>query len=345
VHAPIDVKGKIMIKVGKQNLITDVPGIKVGNAQDEEIRTGVTVIIPDEPAIASADIRGGGPGTRETDALNPDCLVDVVHGIVLSGGSAYGLDAAGGAMANLKAQKIGFHLGDAIIPIVPSAILFDLLNGGNKEWGVKSPYFDMGFKATKKIGKEFDLGNAGAGYGAVAGGLKGGLGSASFVYFEGKSKISVGAIAAVNSMGSVTMPGSRTMWAFPYARNNELGNQPMPEKNAAIDLDFPFKLPTGKNTTLVTVATDAVLSKPQARRVAIMAQDGLARAIRPVHSPFDGDSVFVISTGKCKLSDPVVGVSRLGMLAADCVARAIARGVYQAKSLGEFDSYCCRYGI
>jgi L-aminopeptidase/D-esterase-like protein len=331
-----------MIKVGQQNLITDVPGIQVGNVQDEKIRTGVTVIIPDEPAVASADIRGGGPGTRETEALNSDCLVDVVHGIVLSGGSAYGLDAAGGVMANLRQQKIGFQLGDAIIPIVPSAILFDLLNGGDKEWGTKSPYFDLGFKAAEVIGKEFDLGNIGAGFGAVAGGLKGGLGSASFVFSEGDSEISVGAIAAVNSMGSLTMPGSPTMWAFPYEQNNELGNQPMP-KNAATDLDFAFELPTGKNTTLVTVATDAVLTKPQARRVAIMAQDGLARAIRPIHSPFDGDSVFVLSTGRCALSDPVTGVSKLGMLAADCVARAIARGVYQAESLGDLDSYRDRY--
>ena len=333
-----------MIKVGTQNLITDVPGIQVGNVHDEAIRTGVTVIIPDEPAIAAADIRGGGPGTRETDALNPDCLVDVVHGIVLSGGSAFGLDAAGGVMANLRAGKIGFHLGDAIIPIVPSAILFDLLNGGDKDWGVKSPYFDLGFRAVQTIGKAFDLGNVGAGYGAISGGIKGGLGSASFVFSDGKSQISVGAIAAVNSMGSVTMPGSPTMWAFPFEQNDELGSQPMPEKNDEMNLDFTFELPLGKNTTLVTVATDAVLTKPQARRVAIMAQDGLARAIRPIHSPFDGDSVFVLSTGQCKLSDPVVGVSKLGMLAADCVARAIARGVFQAQSLGDIESYRDRYG-
>ncbi|RLB89914.1 MAG: peptidase T4 [Deltaproteobacteria bacterium] len=333
-----------MIKVGKQNLITDVPGIQVGNVQDELIRTGVTVIIPDEPAVASADIRGGGPGSRETEALNADCLVDVVHGIVLSGGSAYGLDAAGGVMASLRDQKRGFVLGDAIIPIVPSAILFDLLNGGNKNWGVKSPYYDLGFKACQNLGRTFDLGNVGAGFGAISGGLKGGLGSASFVFSDGDAQITIGAIAAVNSMGSTTMPGSPTMWAFPYEQNGELGNQPLPEMGAAMDLDFTFELPTGKNTTLVTVATDAVLTKPQARRVAIMAQDGMARAIRPIHSPFDGDSVFVLSTGKCELSDPTLGVSKLGMLAADCVARAIARGIYQAERMGDLDSYRDRYG-
>lgn len=334
---------KIMIKTGKRNLITDVPGINVGNCQDEKIRTGVTVIIPDEPAVASADIRGGGPGTRETDALDADCLVDVVHGIVLSGGSAYGLDAAGGVMANLRQKKIGFNLGDAIIPIVPSAILFDLLNGGDKEWGPRSPYAEYGFEAVENLGKEFDLGNIGAGFGAVSGGLKGGLGSASFVYPDGDSDITVGAIAAVNSMGSVTMPGSPTMWAFPVEQNGELGNQPMPEKTAGMDLDFAFELPVGKNTTIVAVATDAILTKPQARRVAIMAQDGLARAIRPIHSPFDGDSVFVLSTGRCPLSDPVTSLARLGMLAADCVARAIARGVYQADSMGDLISYRERY--
>lgn len=337
-------KGNKMIKVGKQNLITDVPGIQVGNIQDEKIRTGVTVIIPDEPSVASADIRGGGPGSRETEALNADCLVDMVHGIVLSGGSAYGLDAAGGVMASLRAQKRGFVLGNAIIPIVPSAILFDLLNGGDKEWGVKSPYWDLGFKAAQNLSSTFDLGNVGAGFGAISGGLKGGLGSASFVFSDGDVEISVGAIAAVNSMGSVTMPGSSTMWAFPYEQNGELGHQPMPCINTRMDLDFTFALPTGKNTTLVTVATDAVLTKPQARRVAIMAQDGLARAIRPIHSPFDGDSVFVLSTGRCKLSDPVLGVSKLGMLAADCVARAIARGVFQAETMGDLDSYRDRYG-
>lgn len=332
-----------MIKVGKKNLITDVPGIKVGNAQDEKIRTGVTVIIPDDPAVASADIRGGGPGTRETEALNADCLVDVVHGIVMSGGSAYGLDAAGGVMANLRQRNIGFNLGDAVIPIVPSAILFDLINGGDKEWGATSPYARLGFEAVEQMGTGFDLGNAGAGLGAIAGGLKGGLGSASFVYSDGGPEITVGAIAAVNSMGSLTIPGSPTMWAFPFEQNGELGHQPLPEKSAVVDLDYSFELPVGKNTTLVTVATDAALTKPQARRVAIMAQDGLARAIRPIHSPFDGDSLFVLSTGRCELSDPVVGLSRLGMLAADCVARAIARGVYQAESIADLMSYRDRY--
>jgi len=323
-----------MIKTGKKNLITDVPGIKVGNAQNEDLRSGVTVVKPDEPAVASVDIRGGGPGSRETEALSSDCLVDVVHALVLSGGSAYGLDAAGGVMSYLAKQKIGFQLEDAIIPIVPSAILFDLLNGGDKAWGDISPYaaLGLGHKAVSQCDTNFKLGNAGAGIGAVAGGIKGGLGSASFVYDDEDNEVTIGAIAAVNSMGSVTMPGSSVMWAAPF-------DQKAPKENARYNLDYKFELPVGKNTTLAIVATDAILTKPQARRVAIMAQDGLARAIRPIHSPFDGDSLFVISTGRQKLSDPITGLAKLGMLAADCVARAIARGVYEAESFAGFESY------
>ncbi len=328
-----------MIKIGEKNLITDVPGIKVGNVQDEDLRSGVTVVKPDEPAVASVDVRGGGPGSRETEALNSDCLVDVVHAVVLSGGSAYGLDAAGGVMSYLAKQKIGFQLEDAIIPIVPSAILFDLLNGGDKSWGDVSPYAALGHKAVSQCDTNFKLGNQGAGIGAVAGGIKGGLGSASFVYDDEDNEITIGAIAAVNSMGSVTMPGSSVMWAAPFEQNNELGGQKVPRENDHINLDYAFELPVGKNTTLAIVATDAILTKPQARRVAIMAQDGLARAIRPIHSPFDGDSLFVISTGRQKLSDPITGLAKLGMLAADCVARAIARGVYEAKSFAGFESY------
>jgi L-aminopeptidase/D-esterase-like protein len=333
-----------MIKTGKNNLITDVPGIKVGNAEDARLRSGVTVIKPDQPAVASVDVRGGGPGTRETEALNSDCLVEVIHAVVLSGGSAYGLDAAGGVMSYLAQQKIGFQLGDAIIPIIPSAILFDLLNGGDKNWGDHSPYAELAKKAVAACSVEFKLGNFGAGLGAVAGGLKGGLGSASFVFQDGKEELTVGAVAAVNAMGSVTMPDSAVMWAAPFEQELELGGQPVPAMAAGYNLDFAFELPLGTNTTIVTVATDAIITKSQARRVAIMAQDGLARAIRPVHSPFDGDSVFVISTGKRPLSDPAAGLAKLGMLAADCVARAIARGVYEAESLGGFESYRARFG-
>ena len=333
-----------MIKTGKSNLITDVPGIQIGNTQDQNLRSGVTVIKPDQPAIASVDVRGGGPGTRETDALNSDCLVDVVHAVVLSGGSAYGLESASGVMAYLAEKKIGFELGGAIIPIVPGAILFDLLNGGDKNWGKYPPYREMGYEAAATVSDTFNLGNVGAGFGGAAGELKGGLGSASIVFDDFGNEITVGALAAVNSSGSLTIPGSPVMWAFPFERENELGGQPNPEIQKPIDLDFGLDVMMGTNTTLATVATDAILTKPQARRIAIMAQDGMARAMRWVHSPYDGDTVFVLATGKKKLSDPDHALAKLGMLAADCVTRAIARGVYEAESLGDKECYRSRYG-
>lgn len=333
-----------MIQPGLKNSITDVAGIRVGNVDSLELRSGVTTIFPEQPVVAAVDVRGGGPGTRETDALNADCLVEKIHAVVLSGGSAYGLAAADGVMAGLAQKKIGYRLGSAIIPIVPAAILFDLLNDGEKNWGQASPYFQMGWQSLEELEENFPLGNVGAGMGAKAGSLKGGLGSASFVEHS-KEEITVGAIAAVNAAGSVTMPHCSTLWAAPYEQNNELGGQrPLP-KDYRLELDYTFSRPEGASTTLAVVATDADLSKPQAKRVAMMAQDGLARAIRPVHSPFDGDTVFVLSTGKKALADPTTGLAKLGMLAADCVARAIARGVFEAESLGDMESYRARYGM
>lgn len=332
-----------MIKAGNKNLITDVPGILVGQAQSLDLLSGVTTIFPEEPAVAAVDVRGGGPGTRETEALNSDCVVDRIHSIVLSGGSAYGLASADGAMSWLSENQIGFRLDSAIIPVVPAAVLFDLLNGGNKKWGHASPYFEMGYQSLENRSSTFDLGNAGAGTGSHAGPLKGGLGSASFVFRDQSSDITVGAVAAVNSMGAVTRPNSPVFWAAPFEQNEELGNQTSLPLPGPMEWDYPFRLPNGKNTTLVTVATDAILDKSQAKRVAMMAHDGLARAIRPVHSPLDGDTVFVLSTEKQPLSDPVSGIARLGMLAADCVARAIARGVYEAESLGPWEGYRSHY--
>lgn len=334
-----------MIATGRHNHILDVPGISIGHAVDKSIRTGVTVVCPDEPGVASVDVRGGGPGTRETDAMNADCLVEVVHAIVLSGGSAFGLDAASGVMAYLSQQKIGFEIAGAVVPIVPSAILFDLHNGGDKEWRNRSPYFDLGYQAVENSGTDLSLGNAGAGYGAQSGNLKGGLGSASFVFTDRSEQITVAAIAAVNSMGSVTMPNSALMWAAPYEQNNELGGQHHINPPETFELDYDFVLPPGKNTTLVVVATDAILTKAQARRIAIMAHDGFARAIRPVHTLFDGDTAFVISTGKKRLSDSEVAFSRLGTLAADCVTRSIARGIFEATSLDSVQSYRSCYNI
>jgi len=363
---------------GPKNSITDVSGIKVGHAQDMKLMSGTTVVLPDAAAVAAVDCRGGGPGTRETDALHPANLVEEVHAVVLSGGSAMGLDAAGGVAAWLKTQGRGFLVAkDVSVPIVPAAILFDLLNGGEKSAMDEHTYFEFGKKAAVNAGYECPLGNVGAGTGAKAGKLKGGIGTASLQQNQDNSVekgFTVGALAAVSPFGSVTLPGLPDFWAWPFERNAEYGGRGAPKVLSAkggkseinkinelaldFDLESPFKdtehspgngdksgndafaNSVSTNTTLCVVATDAVLTKAQAQRVAIMAQDGFARAIRPVHTPFDGDTVFVLATGKIPLSKmPPIDIARLGMMAADCVARAIARGVYAAESLGVWPGY------
>lgn len=327
-----------MLQPGPRNSITDIAGLKIGNAEDTLVRTGVTVILPDRPVVAAVDVRGGGTGTREIELLAPSASVNEIHAIVLSGGSAFGLDAAGGVTAALAAQGRGFAMGDHVIPIVPSAILFDLWNGGKKSWGMNPPYRDLGIAAVKNAMEDFTLGNAGAGYGAKAGSLKGGLGTASVK--DSLTGCMIGAVAAVNSFGSVTLPDSPCFWAWPFEINKEFGGVP-PPRLCPVDLDYDFRI-EGKaptNTTLAVIATDALLTKPQMQRIAVMAQDGLARAIRPVHSTLDGDVVFALTTGARAIEKPLETVARLGSLAADCVARAIARGVYEANDIGELRSH------
>ncbi len=317
---------------GRRNLITDVPGLKVGQAEDMTVRTGVTVIVPDERAVCACDVRGGAPGTRETDALAPENLVDAVDAVVLSGGSVYGLAAADGVVAWLGARGRGFGLVDGIpkSPVVPAAILFDVANGGDKGWGEAPPYRDLGRRAIEAAGLDVALGTAGAGCGALAGGLKGGIGSASAVTADGYT---VGAIVAVNSWGSVIAPGGRTFWAAPYELDGEFGGLGAAGLAAGPDEWGSAKRPAEtRNTTIACVATDAALTPAQAKRLAVMAQDGFARAIRPIHAPFDGDVVFALSTGGRPLADPEpYTLARLGALAADTLARAVARGVFEAK--------------
>lgn len=328
--------------VGPLNLITDVPGLRVGNAEDQAVWSGVTVLVPDNPCPAAVDVRGGGPGTRETDLLDPAALVDRIDAIVLSGGSAFGLDAASGVVSWLAVNGHGLDVGGMRVPIVPSAILFDLVNGGDKNWGEDPPYRRLGRQAViaAKTGA-FPLGNVGAGYGAKAGRLKGGLGSASWVMERGSlAGVSVGALVAANPRGSVVMSPSNHFWAWALERDGELGNRPPPGAAlASLEEEEDWALPLARaNTTIGIVATDATLTKADCRRLAIMAQDGYARAIRPVHTPFDGDTLFVLATGR----HPPIGpedLARLGHVAADCVARATARGVYEAESLGRYPSY------
>ncbi|MEM9705957.1 MAG: P1 family peptidase [Pseudomonadota bacterium] len=324
---------------GPNNDITDVAGIRVGQAQCDTAITGVSVIIPDAPAICAGDIRGGGPGTRETDLLDPSTLVETADAIVLSGGSSYGLGAADGVAAWLGANGRGFSLvnkdGVPPSPIVPAAILYDLANGGDKMWGLTPPYRDLGLQACNELASPFLQGRAGAGFGASAGAEAGGVGSASYVLASG---LAVGAFMAVNSFGSVRMPGERAFWAWPFEQNGEFGGMsPAQGPRSIADLPPDTKLAAAAraNTTIGGVATNAKLTQAQAKRVAIMAQDGLARAIRPVHAPTDGDVIFCLATGTMSAADQTPNVdpltlTRIGSIAADCVARAIARGVFEA---------------
>ena len=312
------------------NLITDVPGLRVGHADNDKLASGVTAIVFDEPAVASYDLRGGAPGTRDTELLIPEETVEHVDAIMLSGGSAFGLDAPGGVQAWLREQGRGFAVGPVRVPIVPGAILFDLLNGGDKDWGRFPPYRDLGYAAAANLGSEFRLGTAGAGYGATTVNLKGGLGSASAQTRDGAT---VGAIVAVNAVGSVTIGDSPHFWATPFEQNAEFGGMGLPPILPGDALSLRFKGRPRGNTVIALVATDATLTKPQAKRLATMAHDGLARAIYPSHTPMDGDIVFAASTGKRPLADPIIALADLGALAANALARAIARAVYEATAL------------
>jgi D-aminopeptidase len=322
-----------------RNLITDVPGVKVGNAEDIHLGSGSTVVVFDDPAIASIDIRGGGPGTRESALLDPAQTIEGVHAITISGGSAFGLDAASGTQAWLREQGRGFAIRTARVPIVPAAVLFDLLAGGNKDWGRFPPYRDFGYAAAASAAADFALGTVGAGTGATTVNCKGGLGSASAQTSDG---FTVGALAAVNAVGSVLVGGGPWFWAAPFEVNGEFGGRGLPADVPPKFLEPVTKGTAGASTTLVVVATDAILTKAQANRLAVMAQSGMSRAIYPVHSPLDGDVIFAASTGRRPLADPTVGLTNLGTAAANVVARAIARGVYEATALpfpGAFASW------
>ncbi len=331
-----------MIRPGPRNLITDVDGIAVGNAEDVAARSGATVVLPDRPAVAACDVRGGGPGTRETDLLDPVASVQEVTAISLSGGSAFGLAAADGIMSWLATRGRGLDVAGSIVPLVPGAILFDLNNGGDKGWGELPPYRALGMQACDNAGQDFALGNIGAGLGARCGNLKGGLGSVSAVGDDG---LQVGALLAVNARGFATLDGQPQFWAWPWEQGDEFGGLAPPTRRVSLDVSVDRGAsPAGGaaavashvrgHTTIGVVATNARLTKAEARRVAIMAQDGLARAIRPIHTSFDGDVLFVLATGRHELTGiRPLALSLLGGIAADCVARACARGVHAADSL------------
>jgi len=314
-----------MMVPGPRNLITDVPGLLVGNAEDAVIKSGSTVLLSDRPFTAAVHVMGGAPGTRETDLLAPDKTVQQVDALVLSGGSAFGLDAASGVADGLRAQGRGFAVGDQRVPIVPGAIVFDLLNGGDKEW-CDNPYKRLGIEALQAADAEFALGTVGAGMGATIADLKGGLGSASLCLPSGHM---VGALVVVNALGQVTVGETPHFWAAPFEMAGEFGGLgPAPSFD-------PQAMPhhkgrAGEATTIAIVATDADLTQAQATRMATAAHDGMARAIYPSHTPMDGDLVFAATTGARPLDDPVWGTLQIGHAAALCLTRAIARGVWNA---------------
>jgi L-aminopeptidase/D-esterase-like protein len=320
-----------------KNSITDVRGIEVGHAQDEEALTGCTVILCRKGAVAGVDVRGGAPGTRETDLLNPINLVEKVHAVILAGGSAFGLDAASGVMHYLEENKIGFNTGAARVPIVPSAILFDL-NLGRAD---VRPDSEMGALAAASANSNSPAeGNVGAGTGASVGkmfgmtlAMKSGLGTASMDIGGG---VVVGAIVAVNAFGDVIDP--KTGEIIAGLRSGKVGPLRIGKKDSFADTLAMMKNLIGRgvlgfasrgNTVIGVVATNAKLTKAQATKVAQMAQDGIARTIRPAHTMLDGDVIFALSTGTKKAD-----VSIVGAFAAEVMAQAIVQAVKMAKAAG-----------
>jgi L-aminopeptidase/D-esterase-like protein len=330
-----------------KNLLTDIAGVCVGHADDQVLASGVTAVIFDRPAVAAIDVRGGGPGTREGSLLDLANTVERIDAIALSGGSGFGLDAAGGVQAWLAEQGRGFAVRGALIPIVPGAIVFDLLNGGDKAWGRFAPYRELGYNAAAAAVSDFALGSVGAGLGATTANLKGGLGSASAMTSGG---VRVAALAVVNAVGTVTIGDGPWFWAAPFETGREYGGRGLPASFAPDMLTMRIKggaaATAVENTTLAVVVTDADLTKPQAKRLAMIAQTGFARAIYPVHAPLDGDVLFTAATGE-KPVDPLIGLTELGMIAANVVARAIARGIYAATGLpfpGALPAWKDRFG-
>lgn len=328
-----------LLRPGPRNLITDVAGLTVGHATDEAAETGVTVLLCPSPWVAAVDVRGGGPGVRETETLAPENVVAGVHAITLSGGSVFGLAAADGVVSRLSTRGVGLQLrpDGHFIPIVPAAVLHDLSNPGDKQWGETPPYRALGLDAVDAATADFALGSVGAGRGAMVGYRKGGIGSVSLDLGDG---LMVGALVAANAVGSAHMPDGKSYWAWPFEIDGEFGGaapdptvraiDPAPDETRLASLD---RLSAGANTTLAVVATNADLDKAEAKRFAMMAQDGIARAVRPAHTPFDGDLVFALASGAVALGRDggrQARIARLGSAAADCLARAIARAVFVA---------------
>lgn len=327
------------------NLITDVPGIAVGHAQDMRVASGVTAVLVEGDSVASGVVRGGAPGGRDTGLLEPEMSAQGVDAVVLSGGSLFGLDAAGGVVSYLRGKGVGFKIGGFRVPIATQAIIFDLMNGGDKDWGRMPPYWGLGYAAAEAARQgAFALGTVGGGTGATTATLKGGVGSASAVTPGG---ITVGALAVVNAVGSAIIGDGPHFWAAPFEQDAEFGGRGLPQTMPEGALALRMKGLAPPSTTIAVVATDAILTKAEAKRLAHMADDGLARAIRPAHAPMDGDSVIAVATRRVALARGNIDLTEIGMLAGDCLARAIARGVYEATALpfpGALPAWRDRFG-
>jgi L-aminopeptidase/D-esterase-like protein len=320
-----------------RNAITDVPGVQVGQYErvGDGWATGSTVVLAPDGAAAAVDVRGGGPGTRETDLLDPSHLVQQVHAVLLTGGSAFGLAAADGVLNWLAERDRGFRIGTGpgeVVPIVPAAVLFDLRSGA---WRCR-PDASFGSSACDDAGPVVRTGSVGAGTGARAGRLKGGVGTASV---RTRSGAIVGAVVAVNAAGSVIDPRTGLPWAFDHEVQGEFGLRP-PDPAEVADADAgDEELRLDRlNTTIGVIATDAPLDKAQCRRLAVCGHDGLARAVRPAHLMVDGDTLFALSTGtRAGGSQPAAQdhglLDELCIAAADCVARAVVRGVVEATAV------------
>ncbi|MCF8064980.1 MAG: P1 family peptidase [Desulfarculaceae bacterium] len=330
-----------MTQPGPNNCITDVSGLKVGSYTDRDAMCGCTLVLCHNGATAGVDVRGAAPGTRETDLLDPINLAEQAHAISLSGGSVYGLACADGAVRWLGEQGVGFPLDDQghVAPIVPGAVLYDLGRGAEFVPPVGPDWGRAACEAASE--KPITLGCLGAGTGAVAGGMKGGLGSASELL---DNEVTVGAVVAVNSLGSLLNPDTGLFWELGLELDQESGPH---AAQAKVLPPWPPQPEAAKNTTIGVVATDATLSKAQCKKVAQMAQDGLARAIRPAHTMFDGDTIFTLATGQRPLPSlpsffgpsEATAVSEIGRAAADCLSRAIIRAVLAAESLGGWTAF------
>ena len=308
-----------------------LPGLRIGHAADATAKTGVTVFLPDAPAIAAVHVAGGAPASRETDLLRPGNLVERVDAIVLSGGSAFGLAAADGAMRWLAGHGRGFAVAGTVVPIVPAAALFDLANGGDKSGLAEnqSIYSGLAVAACEAATATPEIGSVGSGAGATTADLKGGFGLAETV-LEGGAQVAC--FVAVNAVGRVTLGATPHFRAAPYEIDGEFGGlglpSPLPPDAAAIVIKGTVE--PHASTTLAVVATDCALTRDEAQRLAIAAHDGLALAIYPAHTPFDGDTVFALSTGTRALADGPRGLLSLCATASTTLARAIARAAYAA---------------